>query len=107
MTLLVLLKSRHRNYPHERHTIQGLQHGPGQARTRDLAMFNLAIDSKLRGCDVMGAKGRGPCTQRICSRSGENAQSKRVKMRPVFYVGLRKLSGRKLIQHGEASLLHG
>jgi multidrug efflux pump len=25
---------------------------------------------------------------------------------PVFYVGLRKLSGRKLIQHGEASLSH-
>jgi len=23
-------------------------------RTRDLAMFNLAIDSKLRGCDVSG-----------------------------------------------------
>ena len=26
---------------------------------------------------------------------------------PVFYVGLRKLSGRKLIQHSEASLSHG
>src|ERR1700716_535141 len=26
---------------------------------------------------------------------------------PVFYVGLRKLSGRELIRHGEASLLHG
>src|SRR6266853_1692140 len=26
---------------------------------------------------------------------------------PVFYVGLRKLSGRALIQHGEASLSHG
>jgi len=25
----------------------------------------------------------------------------------VFYVGLRKLSGRKLIQHGEAGLSHG
>jgi len=25
----------------------------------------------------------------------------------VFYVGLRKLSGRKLIQHGEASPSHG
>jgi|SRR5215467_5726383 len=24
-----------------------------QKRTRDLAMFNLAIDSKLRGCDLM------------------------------------------------------
>jgi multidrug efflux pump len=26
---------------------------------------------------------------------------------PVFYVGLRKLSGRELIQHGEANRLHG
>jgi hypothetical protein len=25
----------------------------------------------------------------------------------VFYVGLRKLSGLKLVQHGEASLAHG
>jgi len=25
---------------------------------------------------------------------------------PVFYVGLRKLSGLKLVQHGEASLAH-
>jgi hypothetical protein len=25
-------------------------------RTRDLAMFNLAIDSKLRGCDVVAVK---------------------------------------------------
>ena len=26
---------------------------------------------------------------------------------PVFYVGLRRLSGLKLVQHGEASLAHG
>jgi multidrug efflux pump len=26
---------------------------------------------------------------------------------PVFYVGLRKLSGRKLVQHGQATLSHG
>ena len=28
-------------------------------RTRDLAMFNLAIDSKLRGCDVVSLRVRG------------------------------------------------
>jgi integrase len=28
----------------------------GERRTRDLAMFNLAIDSKLRGCDVVSLK---------------------------------------------------
>jgi hypothetical protein len=27
-----------------------------QGRIRDLAMFNLAIDSKLRGCDVVALK---------------------------------------------------
>jgi hypothetical protein len=27
-----------------------------ERRTRDLAMFNLAIDSKLRGCDVVSLK---------------------------------------------------
>src|ERR1700726_3136921 len=27
-----------------------------ERRTRDLAMFNLAIDSKLRGCDVVAMK---------------------------------------------------
>ena len=27
-----------------------------EQRTRDLAMFNLAIDSKLRGCDVVAIK---------------------------------------------------
>jgi integrase len=27
-----------------------------EGRTRDLAMFNLAIDSKLRACDVVGVK---------------------------------------------------
>ena len=27
-----------------------------EQRTRDLALFNLAIDSKLRGCDVVALK---------------------------------------------------
>ena len=48
-----------------------------EGRTRDLAMFNLAIDSKLRGCDVMALKvedvapngytkiGRASCRERV------------------------------------------
>ena len=28
-----------------------------EGRARDLAMFNLAIDSKLRGCDVVAIRG--------------------------------------------------
>jgi hypothetical protein len=43
-----------------------------EGRTRDLAMFNLAIDSKLRGCDVV-ASGRGRCPQRVCGRSRHGA----------------------------------
>src|SRR6266702_1748540 len=31
-----------------------------EGRTRDLAMFNLAIDSKLRGCDVIAPPARSP-----------------------------------------------
>jgi hypothetical protein len=27
-----------------------------EKRTRDLAMFNMAIDSKLRGCDLMALR---------------------------------------------------
>jgi hypothetical protein len=27
-----------------------------EKRTRDLALFNLAIDSKLRGCDLVGLR---------------------------------------------------
>ena len=27
-----------------------------EGRTRDLAMFNLAVDSKLRGCDVVALR---------------------------------------------------
>ncbi|WP_207064044.1 tyrosine-type recombinase/integrase [Motiliproteus sp. SC1-56] len=30
-------------------------------KTRDLAMFNLAIDSKLRGCDLLGLRVRDIC----------------------------------------------
>jgi hypothetical protein len=29
-----------------------------EGRARDLAMFNLAIDSKLRGCDVVAIRAR-------------------------------------------------
>ena len=36
-----------------------------EGRLRDLAMLNLAIDSKLRGCDLVALKSRGRCTQRI------------------------------------------
>jgi hypothetical protein len=31
------------------------------ARTRDLAMFNLALDSKLRACDLMKLRVRDVC----------------------------------------------
>jgi hypothetical protein len=40
-----------------------------EGRTRDLAMFNLAIDSKLR-LRCRRIEGRGCCPKRLCSRSG-------------------------------------
>jgi len=44
-----------------------------EKRTRDLAMFNLAIDSKLRGCDVVAIKvedvpPNGYCADRVTVR---------------------------------------
>src|SRR5215468_2262098 len=42
-----------------------------EGRTRDLAMFNLAIDSKLRGCDVVAIRvGMSPpaATRQIVQR---------------------------------------
>ena len=39
-----------------------------EGRTRDLAVFNLAIDSKLRGCDVVAIRVEGRC-RRVHSRS--------------------------------------
>jgi hypothetical protein len=41
-----------------------------EGRTRDLAMFNLAIDSKLRGCRC--AEGRGHRTKWLFSRPCHN-----------------------------------
>jgi hypothetical protein len=46
-----------------------------EGRARDLAMFNLAIDSKLRGCDVVAIRvediAAGGYTRRIAPRSGK------------------------------------
>ncbi|HEX4616600.1 MAG TPA: hypothetical protein VH230_11875 [Stellaceae bacterium] len=32
-----------------------------EGRSRDLAMFNLAIDSKLRGCDLVSVHAKDVC----------------------------------------------
>jgi hypothetical protein len=39
-----------------------------QGRTRDLAMFNVAIDSKLRGCDVVAPNGGRHCSEWLRDR---------------------------------------
>ena len=36
-----------------------------EGRKRDLAMFNLAIDSKLRGCDLIRVSGSMTCTPAV------------------------------------------
>jgi hypothetical protein len=38
-----------------------------EGRTRDLAMFNLAIDSKLRGCDLVGASRKHQQRGSVCA----------------------------------------
>ena len=49
-----------------------------EGRVRDLAMFNLAIDSKLRGCDVVAIRGRGCRRQRVHggSRNGPTKENR-------------------------------
>ena len=51
-----------------------------EGRTRDLAMFNLAINSKLRGCDVVAIKSRmshATATQSNARRSGRGRRADR------------------------------
>jgi hypothetical protein len=60
-------------------------------RTRDLALFNLAIDSKLRGCDVVAVRvddvapnatrwiEQRSARRRLVARSGSNLPSRRGK----------------------------
>jgi hypothetical protein len=52
-----------------------------ERRARELAMFNLAIDSKLRGCDVVAMRGRRRCPKRIPARPCDGAPEK--DQRPV------------------------
>ncbi len=44
-----------------------------EGRTRDLAMFNLAIDSKLRGCDFVAIRVEDSCAERVRGRSRHSA----------------------------------
>jgi len=46
-----------------------------EGRVRDLAMFNLAIDSKLRGCDVVAIPGRR-CRRRRLLGGSRNGSTK-------------------------------
>src|SRR5215831_249636 len=48
-------------------------------RTRDLAMFNLALDSKLRGCDLVALK----VAQRVCHRPRQYPPAEDRSARPV------------------------
>jgi hypothetical protein len=43
-----------------------------EGRVRDLAMFNLALDSKLRDCGVVN-QGQGVCSARTGRRSRDSA----------------------------------
>jgi hypothetical protein len=47
-----------------------------EGRARDLAMFNLAIDSKLRGCDVVANQSRRCWRKRVHRRSRNGTAEK-------------------------------
>ena len=63
-------------------------------RTRELALFNLAIDSKLRGCDLVGLRvhdvaravtslpAPSSCRRRRSGRSSLSSRSKRAMRSP-------------------------
>src|SRR5215469_11837958 len=74
-----------------------------EGRTRDLAMFNLAIDSKLRGCDVVAirvedvapsgyAVDRATVRQRKTSRPVRFELTEQTRQAPDDYI---KVAGRK------------
>src|SRR5262249_34665296 len=44
-----------------------------EGRTRDLAMFNLAIGQQAAGVRCRRTSGRGRCTERVCGRSRDSA----------------------------------
>jgi hypothetical protein len=47
-----------------------------ERRTRDLAMFKLAIDSKLRGCDVVAIKVEDVAPERLRARKSNGSPEK-------------------------------
>src|SRR5664279_5143089 len=56
-----------------------------EQRTRDLALFNLAIDSKLRGCDVVALKvedvaPNGYCADRATVRQKKTGRAVRFEL---------------------------
>ena len=54
-----------------------------EGRTRDLAMFNLAIDSKLRGCDVVAIK-----VEDVAAGGYTADRARHVRRRPVDHSDL-------------------
>ena len=44
-----------------------------ECRKRDLALFNLAIDSKLRGCDLVAVRVRGRGAERLRGGSRDHS----------------------------------
>jgi hypothetical protein len=53
------------------------QHLKSVGSTRDLAMFNIALDAKLRGCDLVKLR-LGDIAQAASFRSGRRSSSRRL-----------------------------
>jgi hypothetical protein len=51
-----------------------------EGRVRDLALFNLAIDSKLRGCDLVALKVDDVCRGSSDDPANEDRQTRQVRV---------------------------
>jgi integrase len=77
-----------------------------EGRTRDLAMFNLAIDSKLRGCDVVALKVEdiapsGYAVDRVTVRQKKTGRPVRFELTEQIRQAVDDYIGGASKQHGE------
>jgi hypothetical protein len=78
-----------------------------ERRTRDLAMFNLAIDSKLRGCNLIGLSvsdvaPNGCAVDRATVRQRKTSRHVRFELTEVHATGARLSSGERAEARGSS-----
>ena len=74
-------------------------------RVRELALFNLGVDSKLRGCDLVGLEVRDVCHGDLVAARAIVVQHKT--QRPVQFVSRRASSGERALRRVTPRRLSG